>query len=336
MKCLSDRIKRSLCLTLSVLLILLSIPASDLYADDLSVKYYSVEEDVSYEVRHQIDSSWNSHANVTFFVKNTGNETINNWFLTFEYPYEIENIWGATLIERDNNTYTVRNSIFNQDIKAGQEVSFGMTVRSDGSEITEFPSWYLMNMKEYEVDNSKYLLTYQEYSKWNGGFNGALMLSSQETIEDWKMILRSGYEITNISNAILTVNEDGSYEISNDGYTQNLSYNTLVMNIQGIPSDNGISLTDVTMYSIGLAYGLTEDQDNNGTPDYRDLISSMGGTDIVTPTPTTEPTVTDTPTVTTEPVYEKNDLWVDRDGDGLSDDEEFMFGTDPDKYDTDG
>jgi len=118
----------------------------------------------------------------------------------------------------------------------------------------------------------------------------------------------------------------------------------ILLSIQGIPTENEFALNDMEMRTIGLAYSLSEDLNSNGIPDYKDFINSKEGYDPVTPVPTSTPvpTVTDEPTTvpTTGPdptitdIPEK-DLFLDSDGDGLSDYEEFIYGTNNEEPDSD-
>lgn len=197
-----SRASRLLCVILTVILFSSVVPMRSLA--DVQIKYYSVEEGCSFEVTSLTTSSWDKHVNIELKIRNTGDKRIDNWHLTFSTPYTIENIWNASIIETDNNgTYTIRNNYYNQDIDVDSEVTIGMTLDLGEKEYTEFSEFYLLNTKTVEVENDKYFVTYQEYSKWDNGFNGALMLSAQEYVEDWSLSFASEYEITNISNAAI-------------------------------------------------------------------------------------------------------------------------------------
>ena len=345
-----SRASRLLCLILSIILLLSVVPMRSLA--DTQFNYFSVEEGCSFEVASLTTSSWEKHVNIELKIKNTGDKRIDNWHLTFRTPYTIENIWNASIVEADDNgTYTIRNNYYNQDIDVDSEVTIGMTLDLGEKEYTEFSEFYLLNTKTVEIESDKYFVTYQEYSKWDNGFNGALMLSAQEYIEDWSLSFTSDYEITSISNAAIET-EDETYTISNDSNSQNLSSNILLLNIQGIPTEDEFEITDLCMRSVVLAYTLTEDDDNNGVPDYMDFIRSQEGTDSVTPTPTGEPTITPVPTITEEPTVEPTiiptvivkptiteeselDDFSDSDSDGLTDCEEIYYGTNKDEPDSD-
>lgn len=336
-----------LCLVLTVFLLISIIPATTLADSD--TRYYSLDESFTFEVDAVVTSAWSDHANIELKVRNTGDKRIDNWHLTFKTPYLIENIWNASIVESDDKgTYTIRNNIYNQDIEVGYEATIGMTLNLGEKEYIELSDWYLLNIQAREVESERYLVSYQEYSKWDNGFNGALILGSQEHIEDWSVCFDSEYEITAVSNAIIETQDNNIYVISNDGYTQNLSANMLFISIQGIPTENEFAIDNVSMKSTGLGYTLTEDSDENGIADYLDYIYSQEGAEPVTPSPTETPVITPIPTITDEPtevptvtpeptatVSPDYDGYLDSDNDGLLNYEEELYGTDKNNPDSD-
>ena len=355
-----SRTIRALCVFLSTFIVVSTLPLSALRADNEKIKCYSVVEENKFEVEEVTTSIWDGHANIELRIRNIGEKVIDNWHLTFNTPYFIENIWNASIIETDNNgTYTIRNDYYDQDIETDSVVTIGMTITISDVELGNFADWYLLNTKIYEVESDRYLISYQEYSKWNDGYNGALMLSSTDYIEDWSMRFDSEYEITSISNADIVSADNRSYSITNDGVSQNLSPNTLVMSIQGVPTENDFVINNVLLTSIGLAYGLSDDEDNNGIADYLDYIFSAEDNNLIAPTPTEETTITPAPSITDETTIEPTEVeiitteptitevptslydisevddCIDSDKDGLTDYEELLFGTNPNNPDSD-
>ena len=115
------------CLILSMTFVLSSIPLS-LRAEEQSIDCFSVDFDLDFEVEANISASWDTHANLEFVITNTGDDTIRNWFLTFDLPYSIEGIWGAQVFETGSGVYTIKNVGWNQDILPENSITFGMTV----------------------------------------------------------------------------------------------------------------------------------------------------------------------------------------------------------------
>jgi len=306
----------------------------------VTTPFYSVSEELQYEASSRIVSSWGNHANLEVSFTNTGSETIHNWFFTFDLPYVIEGAWNAVVFENNNaGVYTFKNAGWNQDILPGATISFGFTVASSNSQpVSSLPTFYLLNTTTKEVDPSRYSLTYQEYSNWGSGFNGSLRLTnlSGESIDDWSISFTSNRSITGIAGADFS-EDNGTYSVANNGSNQNIAaYGNISMTTNGNSQNTNANLTmsDVTLYSVCCAFGLTEDTDHNGIADYTDFINSLNGDPDVTPTPTPtpDPTTTPEPTPTEEPLED----FSDTDGDGLLDSEERAIGTDPLNPDTDG
>lgn len=341
-----NRFNRRLTSLLFLTTLFFSTVPINVLADSDETRYYSVTDGLNYQIETTVLSSWQGHSNVELKIKNTGSNKIDNWHITFSTPCAIENIWNANIIESDGRgTYTIRNNYYNQDIEVAGEVTIGMTI--DSEEISDISSWYLLNTKKIEVENDKYLIDYQEYSNWSSGFNGALFLNSYEEIEDWSLSFDSEYKITTVSNAILELCDDGTYLIKNDGNLQNINTN-LILGIQGFSSDNGFALSNIKMTSVCLGLSLGEDTDNNGIPDYQDLVMTQDEINPVTPTnavtptvtlnPTIVPTTTLVPTITPEVTSvptEILDYELDSDEDGLPDFYELEIGTDINVKDTD-
>lgn len=316
--------------------------------------YYSVQSDLNYEITANITSSWINHKSIDLVLTNTGNETIHNWYLTFNIPYNIDNIWNGTIYETDGNgTYTITSNGWNQDIHVGESVTVGITFSSDTeTELSVDPTWYLLNTQATIVDASQYTLAYTEYSAWETGFTGQLTLTPQVDCQHWELSFASNREITAVSSAILISEGDSNYAITHDENNMRLFAGTAYnFGIQGVNSEYPLEFTSVELTVVDLAYHLTDDENNNGIPDYLDFING----DIVvepTPTPTPTPVPTETPTITpteeptetptTEPTGTETptptpiiDYEADQDLDGLPDYIEEQLGTDPLKADTD-
>ena len=336
-----DRWCRVLCFFISLTFVLVSFPFVK-RADSEEIEYYSVIEDLQFEVDARIISAWDTHANMEFVVTNTGEETIHNWYFTFEFPNAIEGIWNASVFESTAaGTYTIHNLGSNQDILPGSSISFGMTVSSlNGQAVSTLPSYYLLNTCEESVAPSDFSLSYQEYSNWGTGFNGALILTntSSSTLEDWQLSFSCNRSITEVSGVNLITSDD-IYVVSNAGMNQNVNVNSNInMTIVGdsLNSNTPLVLSSVMLWTVNCAYAINEDSDYNGVADYLDYINGLKGESDLTPTPTETPTPTPTitevptpdPTPTPEPV-------IDSDGDGIPDYYELQMGTDLDSDDSD-
>ena len=286
-----------------------------------------------------IDSQWQGFCNGTISITNTGTETIDNFAYSFDFPYEITNIWNAAILEHANGVYTVKNLGWNQDIPAGGTASIGFTAAVDGD--VTLPTFFVLNTKEADVAAESAKVEYISYSDWDDGFSGAIRVTnlSSTSIEDYRLSLSFAREIMTISNAVILSHEGSNYTIKNNGSNQNLAPNqTIEIGING----NGGTVTDtITSYSvrqITTRFDLVSDTDGDTYADWLEVC--VRGSDPLIPegiTPTPTPTSTPTPTppdVSPTPIP-PIDYETDTDGDGIPNFYEIEIGTDPEKIDTD-
>ena len=268
--------------------------------------YRSVEE-AYFSAEVKTTNRWSGHSNIEIKFKNTGTETIHDWYFTFDFNYKIENPINCRVIESKDNLYTIGNNDWNQDIGPGQSVTVGFTASSkNGSEIKDMPTFYLLNTEAVILKSSDLKYKYEEYSNWSYGFNGALILTNKtkETIRDWTITFGANRPITQADSSVLTDNGDGTYTITNDGNNQNIAKGrSYRIGIQGGSNDpsKAFTLTDFTATAKKMALKLTDDKDKNGIADVLEV--DFNGTVTVTPTeaPTSTPTATSTPSATATP-----------------------------------
>lgn len=358
--------------------IVLSVMPLQVLADELTdqIRCRSIE-DADYSVQENIISSWDEHANIEIIFTNNGSETIDDWYYTFDFAYEIENPYNCYIVEHEDNLYTVGNNDWNQDIKPGESVTIGFTaVSTGGSQVEVMPSFYLLNTEIADFPADSVSLEYTEYSDWTEGFSGAVLLNnnSGNALRDWSITFSANRPITETYGSILTVNEDGTYTIENDGNTQDISaYGSYQIGLNGGAHDSSIPFEISNLSVKTRVLGLSLSDDNNGN-DIPDVCETDYSSEVIvvtpTPTPTEIPTVTDVPTVeptvtgvpTVEPtttitpapttipeptatptaiptitsVPDDLDLVTDTDEDLIPDELEPFYGTDKNNPDTDG
>jgi len=262
-------------------------------------------EDYEYNAEVNTLAQWAGHSNIEITFTNTGDETIHNWYFTFDYNYNIENPYNCFILEHENTLYTIGNNDWNQDILPGESVTIGFTAASDdGSEISDEPTFYLLNTKTIARSSSELAWSFEQYSDWTTGFSGALILvnNSEEQIRDWNITFISNRPITQVDAATLSTDTDGMYTISNDGNNQNIAAGqSYRIELQGGDHDpaEAFVLADYAVFSKSLAYTLDEDNNDNGIADVREI--DFTGIVTVTPTTTPIPTATSTPVVTNTP-----------------------------------
>lgn len=277
--------------------------------DDNTVTHNEFRSVENYEYNAEVNTlaQWTGHSNIEITFTNTGDETIHNWYFTFDYNYNIENPYNCYVLEHEDNLYTIGNNDWNQDILPGESVTIGFTAASDdGSEISDEPTFYLLNTKTIARSSSELAWSFEQYSDWTTGFSGALILvnNSEEQIRDWDITFISNRPITQVDAATLSTDTDGMYTISNDGNNQNIAARqSYRIELQGGDHDpaEAFVLADYAVFSKSLAYTLDEDNNENGIVDVREI--DFTGIVTVTPTATSTPmpTVTTTPVITSTP-----------------------------------
>mgnify|MGYP003291380999 CR=1 FL=1 len=355
-----SKFKTILASVLIACIVLNLFPLSLLALDE---PYYSVSDEYEFSVTRVISSRWEDHANIDFTITNNGNATINNWYITTDLPYEVENIWNASIAETSDRYITISSAPQNQPIEPGCSVTFGITGYSEDDSLFDVESsFYLLNIEDVVIPVEKYQATTNVYSTTEERFSGAIAITniSSELLTIENVVL-------NFTNG-LTINGNAAIEDETTLVVDSNSRNiypsaSIYINFEG----TGEIPEVVNLRYTGLAFTLTEDEDNDGILDIDEFLYPEGP--VVTPTPTIAPTSTpeveptETPTVTPEetptvtvtpsttpevegptptpeeitptPTVDPIDALSDDDGDGLVLEEEILFGTDSNNYDTD-
>lgn len=101
--------------------------------------YYLVTPS-SYEVSYNIDSQWSNGYIATVTITNTSDVTIEDWKLEFEFADNIDTLWGAEILNVDDEKYTIINSPSNNNILAKECTSFSFKVSESNGGIE--PCYY--------------------------------------------------------------------------------------------------------------------------------------------------------------------------------------------------
>lgn len=190
-------------------------------AEPGGVEIDTTGEDIAVSVR--ITSEWDHHYNTDVTITNLSEEKIDDWEICFPFENSIEHIWNAQVISAEDGEYRIRNAGWNQDIPAGQSVSFGMTAAYE--EKISYPEYCYLTRDLQRVRDS-YEVTFTENGRWDGHINGMITITNtgSHRIEDWSLITECNFEIQNIWNAktIDYYEEYECYDIENAGYNQNI------------------------------------------------------------------------------------------------------------------
>lgn len=271
----------------------------------------SVFKGENFEVSFNVTSKWDTAFNADITIKNISDKNIENWAIKFDMPYEIASIWNSVIGSNESGTYTIKNAGYNQDINAGQSVSFGFTANTTDENVV-YPSSYQLLGTQTQATTESYDINFKVASYWQSGFNGEIAIKniSDKPIEDWQLEFDFDHNITSFWEAEILSHEGNHYVIKNRGYNANIQAGqTLTLGFGGNPGNvqsqpENYVLTYVGMEAEEIDY--ETDTDGDGIPDY---FETQLGTDINK---------------------------VDTDGDGLSDYTEIvLLATDPLKIDTD-
>lgn len=187
-----------------------------------------IYESENYNVIFSLTSSWETGYNANVKIENTGDDTIQNWYLSFKYDEQITNIWNAEISTHEENQYIVKNAGWNQDIVAGGSIEFGI---SGSTAFNEFPENFNIVGENKEVREEDYSVQYQVDSDWGSGFTGSIQITNNtdKTLEDWVLEFDFERKITNIWNAVIESHEGNHYVIRNDGYNANITAGQTVL-----------------------------------------------------------------------------------------------------------
>lgn len=181
---------------------------------------YTAED---FEVEYRIDAKWDGHYNATVVIHNTGKDVVDNWYLSFQSKDEIENIYNAIIQEHGAEGYIIKNAQYNQDIEAGNSVSFGFTASYQNK--IQIPRAYELLTSMEQADDGDAQVTYEVVNDWGGGFIGKIHIknNTETVLEDWVLSFDFDNNVESFWTAAIVSKEDGHYVIKNAGYNANIA-----------------------------------------------------------------------------------------------------------------
>ena len=191
--------------------------------EEESFEYENTYISENFDVNFKLDNMWDTGYNATITINNTSDSVIENWCLTFPLNETISNIWNATVSETYEEFYVVKNAGWNQDIAVDGSVSFGITVYEP---FTEYPEYYTILGNEVEIKSEDYTVDYKITEDWGEGYKAEVTITNNKltAIEDWRLTFDYGDNlITQIWNAVILNNTDGTYQIGCETYNQNIA-----------------------------------------------------------------------------------------------------------------
>jgi len=213
----------------------------------------------NYCVTFSLASYWEGGYNANVKIDNTGNSSIENWYLSFVLENNFSSIWNAEVVSNENGQYVVKNANWNADIPAGGCVEFGISVNEN---FAGFPSEYQMLGRFISLDTEDYIIACEMVSEWDDGFNANILLTNNTDapIEEWYLEFDYNVEISNIWNATIVSNENSHFVVNNCGYNSIIKPGeTITIGFTGRFLDVQNCLSNSVLHA--FSYELMEHQD---------------------------------------------------------------------------
>lgn len=176
-----------------------------------------------YRILYTLADHWDGGYHGKITIENTTEQPIENWSLQFSSQKKIREMWNARILKEENQQYTVKHAVWNQDIPAGGSVSFEYDAVES---FIGFPESYnLLLGKTISVDQLDYEIQVQVDLDWESGFNGTIIIhnTSEKEIEDWSLDFDFGYAFGDLWDGVIQKQEGSRYRIHNPGYAQNIA-----------------------------------------------------------------------------------------------------------------
>ena len=81
-----------------------------------------------YKTDYQVTETWNNGFNGKITITNLTDKTLSGWYIDFDCPYEMIDIWNAETVSHKDNHYKIKNGRWNKSIDPGESVNFGFSI----------------------------------------------------------------------------------------------------------------------------------------------------------------------------------------------------------------
>lgn len=209
----------------------------------------NVFEGENYRVTFTLASNWDAGYNANVKLENTGDTTIQNWYLGFDYKNSITNIWNAEVSSNEGDEYVIKNAGWNQDIAVGKSIEFGI---SGDHAFKGFPEKYELIGTNTEVKEEDYAIQYIVDGDWGTGFYGSISVTNNTdtALEDWVLEFDFDREITEIWNGVIEEHEGNHYVVRNAEYNSTIAPGENVsIGIKGCEGESGDEPVEFRLYS---------------------------------------------------------------------------------------
>ena len=192
-----------------------------------------------FSTNFRVTGQWKDHFQGEITLTNTSKKTIENWSMTCNFKYDIDQMWSATVCDHKGDTYQIKNADWNANIEPGASVSFSFIARWDNLTISE-PSNFDLSSEKITLDGDNYKAEFSVTSDWGDGYNGNITLKNDtdKVIDNWVLSFDFDHEIDNVWNGKIIEHNKNHYIIQNAGYNKKLKKGEKIeIGFQGKPGN---------------------------------------------------------------------------------------------------
>ena len=216
-----------------------NISAEDVTTSGSAISVLSNNIDVNFNITGQWDGGFNGEIIIT----NLTDKVIENWEIQMEFPHEIINIWNASIVSHEDLIYTIKNPGDNNNVNipVNGSVAFGFSGIYEGEMVA--PSNIELIDNKDNAEDKYYSVDYSLLSNWSSGYTAQITITNKtdKPMEGWHLSFDYDRKIDSIWNAVIELNEENHYDISNVGYNSVIPANgSITFGFMG----NGGSLDD--------------------------------------------------------------------------------------------
>lgn len=178
-------------------------------SEEVNEKVYELEK---CQIAVLVNARWDNKANISFTIKNTGEETIQTWALKMVSDWNIREYWCANMNQKEDGSYIIFNQDYNCDIAAGCEVQFGLEIEYPETGLN-MPELSLLETEVKKIDSITANVTYTISSEWGEGYIMLIQIKNESTqpIKDWYLEFDYADVNESIWNATVMRFIDGQY-----------------------------------------------------------------------------------------------------------------------------
>lgn len=212
--------------------------------------------------KFEVVNSWKNGCIMNVSLYNNSEKNIEDWALDCQFDYTIDNIWRATISDKNDNHYTFKNCEYNSVIRPGETETFGMQISFN--EGTSFQNPCNVTMRQYRKDDF-----YMDFDKsWNNTMIRSDDVQVKKAIEKNKNTIKicmidSGIDYSSNIKVKESINFVGSFPEKNPIFADLSGHGTAVA---GILASNPTKNEDVYEFDNKYLKQLTSEKVNGVNP----------------------------------------------------------------------